>query len=345
MAKRRFRASEEESPVEQLTPDQRRARRRRDRELLKRGKKPPTGRSPRWRRALLLGVPAAIIVAVVLLLAFTNIFQTPCIQFSPIPASSGLPAFPPHNTTDFSTTWCPPAVGLVDHIHPYIQINIEGQSVNIPPSQPATQQNPDYPSIGRNSSYPGSYECDLPIHTHPPDPAVGFPDGVVHIESPWPYIYNLTSFFYVWQQSFSGVFVNSSHPNQPIVYQPNELLGFTADATHKVELFVDGAPSSAAGGLELNTLDYVANPYPTCLGEVYGTGHVILLEYVAISPAVQGSGLHPVGLDTAGPNAMTYMVSLGGPLQKSGSAPAESTDMAHAQFAALHWLSLRGVNA
>ena len=346
MAKRRFRNAEEpEAAPESLTPEQRRARRRRDRELLRRGKQPPTGRSSRLRRGLLLSIPVIVIAAVLLIFAFTNLLQTPCIQFQPIPQSSGLPAFPPHNTTDFSTTWCPPGVGIVMHLHPYIKIDIEGQTVGIPPTQQATAQNPDYPSIGRNSSYPNNFPCDLPIHTHPPDPALGFPDGVVHIESPWPYIYNLTSFFYVWQQSFSGVFVNSSHPNQPIVYQPNELLGFTADATHKVELFVDGNPSSAAGSLELNTLDYVASPYPSCVATVYGTGHTILLEYVAISPAVRGTGLHPVTLATAGPDSMQYLVSLGGPLQKSADGVAESTAQAHAEFASLHWLSLRGSSA
>ncbi|HYK93101.1 MAG TPA: hypothetical protein VEY07_03550, partial [Thermoplasmata archaeon] len=152
------------------------------------------------------------------------------------------------------------------------------------------------------------------------------------------------TFFYVWQQSFTGVFVNTSHPNQPIVYQSNELLGFTADATHKVELFVDGSPSTAGPSLELNTLDYESNPYPTCIGEVYGTGHVVLLEYVSITPAVRGAGLHPALLDSAPPPAMTYLVSLGGPLQKVGDSAAASTDQAHAEFAALHWLSMRGLS-
>lgn len=344
MAKRRFRNADEPLP-EELTPEQRRARRRRDRELVRKGKAPPSGRPNRRRRALLLSIPVVIIVAILSVLLFTQFFQAPCIQFQPIPQSSGQPTFPLHNTTDFSGTWCPPGVGLVVHMHPYIKIDIEGQTVNIPPTQLATPQNPDFPSIGRNASYPNNYACDLPIHTHAPDPALGYPDGVVHIESPWPYVYNLSSFFYVWQQSFTGVFVNSTHPNQPIVYQPNELLGFTSDATHKVELFVDGAASTAGPSLELNTLDYVANPYPTCLAELYGTGHVILLEYASISPAVRGSGLHPATLESAPPTAMPYLVSLGGPLQKVGDIAAETTDMVHAQFASLHWLSLRGFSA
>lgn len=343
MAKRRFRAGED-APLEDLTPEQRRARRRRDRELLRRGKKPPTGTRSPWRRVALLGIPAGVIVAVVLVLLFSNIFTTPCIEFTSIPASSGLPAFPPHNTTDFSQSWCPPGVTFVVHIHPYVKINIEGQAVGIPPTQAATPQTPDYPSIGRNSSYPGNYECDLPLHTHPPDAGVGFPDGVLHIESPWPYAYNLSTFFYIWQQSFSSVYVNSSHASQPIVYQSNELLGFTADATHKVELFVDGQPSSAGPSLVLNTLDYAPNPYPSCIGEVYGTGHVILLEYVQISPAVRAGALHPATLTTAGPSALPYLASLGGPLEKASNAPAESTTLAHAQFAALGWLALRGTS-
>ncbi len=341
MAKRRFRG-QEPAPVEDLTPEQRRERRRRDRELIKKGKKPPTGGASQRRRILLLSVVAIVIVAVILLITFGGFFKPPCITFQPIPESSGLPAFPPHNTTDFSTTWCPSGVALEMHVHPYLQINIEGQSVGIPPT---SSQAVNPPAIGSNSSYPGGYTCDLPIHTHPPDALAGYPDGVLHIESPWPYIYNLSTFFYVWQQSFSSVYVNTSHPSQPIVYQPNDLLGFTADANHKVELFVDGQASTAGPGLELNTLDYAASPYPSCLEAAYGTGHVIVLEYVSISPAVLGSGLHPATLATAGPNPAPYLASLGGPLEKVGDGPAVSSDRAHAELAALPWLTLRPTGA
>jgi hypothetical protein len=44
-------------------------------------------------------------------------------------------------------------------------------------------------------------------------------------------------------------------------------------------LYVDGQPSSAGPSLELNTLDNGPNTYPSCLGEVYGTGHTIALVY------------------------------------------------------------------
>jgi hypothetical protein len=341
VAKRRFRTVEA-PPEEVLTPEQRRTRRRRDRELRRKGKRPPTGRTSRSRRVLLLSVPVVVIVAVVLLLVFTNFFQTPCLKLQPIPSSSGLPAFPLHNTTDFTGTWCPPGASPVQVVFPYLRINIEGQSVGIPPTQSATSTTPDFPSIGRNASYPGNYACDLPLYTRPPLPAQGFPNGVIYLVSPWPYVYNLSAFFYVWQQSFSGVYVNTSYSNQPIVYQTNELLGFTADATHRVELFVDGAPSSAGPSLELNTLDYATGPQPQCLSELYGTGHTILLEYVSTSSTAVALQPPPAGLVTAGPNPMGYLVSLGGPLQKVGNAPASATDRAHAAFAGLAWLALKG---
>jgi len=342
VAKRRFRTPAETAP-EQLDPAERRARRRRDRELVKRGKKVPLGRSSPWRRAALLGIPAVVIVAIVLVLLYGNLFAAPCVQFQTIPSSSGQPEFPPHNTTNFDGTWCPANVALVEHIHPYLQIKVEGQTVGIPPTQSATPQNPDWPSIGRNSTYPGGYACDLPLHTHPPEPAGGLPDGIIHVESAWPYLYNLSDFFHVWSQSFSSVFVNSSSPSQPVIYQTNNLLGFTADSTHRIDLFVDGQPSAAGPGLVLNTLDYAENPYPSCLAQKYGTGHVILLTYTTVGAAALGSGLHPGGLATAGADPMVYWTSLGGPLQKVGSAVAQATDGDHLTFAGLHWLAGRPV--
>lgn len=343
MAKRRFQQAEE-APAETLTPEQRRAQRRRERSARKKGKTAKSGPTSRWRRALLLGVPAVVIIAVVLVLVFGNLFSTPCLTLQSIPEGSGVPAFPPHTTTDFSTTWCPSGVNLVEESFPYLQININGHGVGIPPTQAATSTNPDYPSIGRNSSYPGNYACNLPVATHPPLASSGYPDGTIYIASPWPYIYNLSTFFDVWAGSFSSVDVNASYSTQPIVYQPTDLLGFSSDATHKITLFVDGQVSTAGPSLELNTLDYGPSPYPTCLAEKYGTGHVIVLSYSTITPAVVGHGPRPIAGETAlGVDPELYLSSLGGLLQKVGDLPAQATDIAHATFASLGWLVLRPI--
>lgn len=344
MAKRRFRATSE-APVETLSPEERRALRKKERAKRKAGDKPKGVPSNPWRRALLLAIPVAVIVAVVLVFAFSNLFKTPCLNFSPIPQQSGVPAFPPHNTTDFSQTWCPQNANLVFHVHPYLKISIQGTMVGIPPTQAATSSNPDWPSIGRNSSYPGGYECDLPIHTHPPVASAGYPDGIIHLESPWAYDYNLSNFFSVWSQSFPSVNVNGSFSAQPIVYQTNDILGFRSDATHTVTLYVDNQPSSAGPDLTLNTLDYAPSPSPSCIGEVYGTGHVILISYAKLSPAMVGSGLHPATLSTQGADPMLYLTAHGGTLEKVPELAGHSTGTVEAKVASLLWLSLRADSA
>ncbi|MCI4351669.1 MAG: hypothetical protein L3K15_09200, partial [Thermoplasmata archaeon] len=264
MAKRRFQRAPEKAP-EQLTPEERRDKRRRDRTA--RGKRGPKGIGSPWRRAAAVGGSGGVVIAVIVVLVVLHPFNVPCISFVPNP--SGTPAFPPHTTTDFSGTWCPSSATLVVHMHPYLRLTINGQVVPLPDS------------IGRNASYTvggSSYECALPLHTHPASPP-DFPNGVIHIESPWPYQYNLSDFFSVWSQSYASVSVNSTASNRPIIYTPNDLLGFTPDSSHAITLFVDGQVSFAGPGLVLNTLDYATSPYPACLGEVYGTGHVITLTY------------------------------------------------------------------
>lgn len=288
MAKRKFRREPEseeddERKRESLTPEERRAQRKRDRQRQKAQGSADRTKRPTWRRVAIVGIPVGVIVAiVVVLIVFSgSLFAPPCLSFGPIPASSGVPAFPAHNTTDFSSTWCPTATPLFQ-VYPRIVITISGTAVNLPTA------------IGRNSSYPNHYQCNLPMFTQ--TTAVGgLPINTLYIVSPWTFTYNLSTFFTVWSESYSGAFVNTSHPNQPIVYQPNDLLGFTADATHSVDLFVDGAPSSSGPSLELNTLDHEANPYPRCLGEKYGTGHTITLSYSSKAPGtarpLPGAGL------------------------------------------------------
>ena len=329
MAKRRIRRSDDRAPEEQSVEE-----RRADR---KKGKKSASGRkgfgSP-LRRAAIIGIPVGIIAAIVVVLVFFNPFLTPCIQFSPIPTSSGVPAFPPHNTTDFTNTWCPPVTSLVLHVHPLVKIFIDGTSVTIPsPSSPPGD------SLGRNNSYPGGYECDLPIHTHPPAAAAGFPAGVIHLESPWAYIYTLSNFFGIWSQSYSSAFVNSTDSSQPIIYQQNDLLGFTTDAGHSIELLVNNQPSSDGPNLELNTLDYSPNPFPACLGERYGTGNVIVLAYGPTGAIVT---THPAGTLQTGPAApglLEHLVGWPGPHPSWWNAHMAPID--HARAASLGWLALR----
>ncbi|MCI4363798.1 MAG: hypothetical protein L3K13_05785 [Thermoplasmata archaeon] len=285
MAKRRLKSSASESDekapasAEERRTERKRERRRKDAQ----GKGAERLGRPRVRRALVLGIPAGIVVVAVVVLVFFNPFRAPCLVFQSIPSQSGLPAYPSHNaSTDLSTSWCPPSVSAAELIRPYLQIEIQHQFVGLPSS------------IGRNSSYNFQghpYTCDLPLNTQPPNPPSN-PDGTINIVSAWPYSYSLSDFFQVWSQSYSGVAVNSTKPSQPITYTPTDLLGFSADATHAITLFVDNQVSSAGPGLELNTLPYTTDAYPSCINTVYGSGHIILLTY-ATQAKVAVSELSP----------------------------------------------------
>lgn len=127
MSKRRGKDVEETLP-EELTPEDRRAKRKRDRARKKAGHD-PTSRSP-WRRALVIGVPVAIIAVVTIVLVLSNL-PTPCISLVPIPGGSGVPTYPQRGTTDFSTSWCPSA-SEVYGTAPMLTININGTVVNLP---------------------------------------------------------------------------------------------------------------------------------------------------------------------------------------------------------------------
>lgn len=59
--------------------------------------------------------------------------------------------------------------------------------------------------------------CMTALHTHTPD-------GVIHVESPEKRDFTLADFFAVWDEPFSQ----------------DEILGFKADATHRVRITVDG---------------------------------------------------------------------------------------------------------
>ena len=323
MSKRRLSGEEEAAPQVSRTPEERRRARKKERAAKKSGK---TGKAGPWRRAAYVGVPALIVVAVaVILITLTNANSIPCLQLTPVPVgSSGTPAFPPHNTTNFANTWCPGGVTTAVATFPFLTISIGSTSVSLPSS------------IGRNSSYPGGVACDLPVLTRPP--VTGYPAGTVYVESPWAFDYNLSTFFSIWSLSYANVFVNASHASQPIVYSANDLLGFSSDSTHGVHQFVDGSPSTAGPALGIVTLDYGPHPYPSCLGEKYGTGHRILLTYGAPSAGAAGSPLRSPILATGpadpGANSLLY----DSPMPHLGFGARERSDLAQLSSASLGWL-------
>lgn len=320
MAKRRFRPREEDRPVQELTPAERRALRKREKEGGKGTQ--AKGLGTPWRRAAMVGIPTAVIVAVVALLLL-NPFHTapPCLSLQDSP--SGMPAFPAKGTTDFTGTWCPQNAPTVLVVHPSLKILIEGQTAQIPTN------------VGRNTNFTG-YECDLPITTQ-----TSLATGVLQIASPWPYIYNLSAFFYVWSQSAAGAYVNASHPSQPITYQSNNLLGFTTDPGHVITLFVDNQPSSAGPSLDLDTLPYLNDQYPTCLGTIYGTGHTIVLSYHSTHSAAiaRGSAVPTLSTAPADPGLAARLWDSPMPQFGLGAPERAAVDQAHA--ASLAWFILR----
>lgn len=324
MAKRRVSADRDEVKAETpRTPDERRKQRKKDRAARKSGRTSTT--SP-WRRAAYIGVPAAVVVAVaVIIITLSNANSIPCLQLTPVPVgSSGTPAFPPHNTTNFANTWCPGGVTTAMATFPLLRISIEGTNVPLPPS------------IGRNSSYPAGGKCELPVLTRPF--ATGYPAGTIYVESPWAFEYNLSTFFSVWSQSYANVFVNSSHPSQHIVYDSNNLLSFVSDASHGVHLFVDGSPSNAGPSLGISTLDYGPNPYPVCLGEKYGTGHTILLTYSGASAGAAGGGLRAPTLASGPADPGANLLLYDSPMPHLGFGVGERAAIAKLTTGSLSWL-------
>ncbi len=163
---------------------------------------------------------------------------------------------------------CAVSEGTALHVHPYLRILINGESVTIPSG------------IGDSPS------CVQPVHTHDAS-------GVIHIESPNAAAqYTLGQFIQTWSATYEHVTVNGSP--HPIVFNSTDIMGFKADASHRVVLLVDGKPSSNYASLVLNPLDYCSAVstlppcYPTAGGSPpyyggqeypFGTGHTIVIEY------------------------------------------------------------------
>jgi hypothetical protein len=162
------------------------------------------------------------------------------------------------------------------HVHPYLQIWIEGKNVTIPCG------------VGALNGVCGGSPLE-PIHTHDAS-------GVLHIElgqaDAGSHNFTLGDFFTIWKWSSGDVQFNGT--SHPIMFTSTDILGYTADATHHVYLLVDGKNSTAWGSLNLEELDYcnssigTNSPCQTANGNPYwrggtsypfGTGHKIVIEY------------------------------------------------------------------
>ncbi|HEV2316167.1 MAG TPA: hypothetical protein VGV89_01140 [Thermoplasmata archaeon] len=337
MAKRRFKSSPDEETDEgpATSSEDRRRERKRQRTAREAGNVRAGSRSNLLRRGLIFGVPIAVIIGIIVLL-LVNPFQGPCLQLQAIPSQSGLPAFPSHNaSTDLTTSWCPPSVTSVMQVFPYLRIRIGGTDVGIPTS------------IGRNANYTYQgqpYTCTLPMSTNTGayDEANGLQPGSILITSAWPYVYTLGDFFEVWGQSYSTVDVNASYTAQPITYTSSDLLGFTPDATHSIQLFVDNQVSTAGPDLNLDTYSNNGQVYPSCMGRIYGTGHTVYLTYASslsaqvtplrgasgLATSVSGGALAELAWDSPAPHLITLVY--------------EFTSFGHLREQSLNWLLLRG---
>jgi hypothetical protein len=81
-------------------------------------------------------------------------------------------------TTREIATTCDPEMGQIFHIHPILEIVINGEKIEVPAN------------IGVEET------CMTALHTHTPD-------GVIHVESPEKRDFTLADFFAVWEQPFS----------------------------------------------------------------------------------------------------------------------------------------------
>ena len=134
---------------------------------------------------------------------------------------------------------CIAAQNYYIHIHPYLQIWVDGKNVSIPADIGITQG--------------GS--CLEPIHTHDSS-------GILHLELSQAEAnrnWTLGDFFTIWKytcnlQPAQCPTVNGT--SRPVVFDPSNILGFTADSSHKVVLLVNGVSSGAGASLNLEKYDY-----------------------------------------------------------------------------------------
>lgn len=179
-----------------------------------------------------------------------------------------------HPSGPYGTLPYPCGTGTqAQHVHPYLSIVINGQNVSVPA---------DIGIIGGGS-------CLEAVHTHDAS-------GIIHIEaSDTSTSYTLGNFFQIWGATYGSVTIGGTP--HPIIFNSTDILGFKEDQNHKVTLLVDGQPSAEWGALVLNRLDYCnanstgppcgqsarGDPYWNGAKYPYGTGHTIVIEYVATS--------------------------------------------------------------
>ncbi|HEY6283316.1 MAG TPA: hypothetical protein VIW22_05260 [Nitrososphaerales archaeon] len=180
---------------------------------------------------------------------------------------------------------CIAAQNYYIHIHPYLQIWVDGKNVSIPGNIGITE----------------SVSCLEPIHTHDSS-------GILHVELSQAEAnrnWTLGNFFSIWKytcnlQPAQCPTVNGT--SRPVVFDQSNILGFTADSTHHVTLLVNGVPSAAGASLNLEQYDYcytalslVPPCNPTAGGDPawnvvsntqhgtypYSTGNKIIIEFTA----------------------------------------------------------------
>lgn len=163
------------------------------------------------------------------------------------------------------------------HVHPYLSISIEGTPVTVPAA------------IGYLNRCPSGLE---EMHAHDAS-------GIIHIElsqTDSHANFTLADFFRVWSAIYPTVSINGT--SHPVEFTNTNIFGFSTDATHKVVVLVDGKAVANGAGVLLEQLDYCDSTnsnVPPCSGTAqgnplwnggsnypYGTGHTIVIEYVAI---------------------------------------------------------------
>ncbi len=174
------------------------------------------------------------------------------------------------------------------HVHPYLEIWVDGKNVTIPADVGLTQGG----------------ACTEPIHTHDSS-------GVLHLElsqSDLGHNWTLADFFSIWKYTCSVQASNCPVVNgttRPVVFNQTDILGYRADDTHKVELLINGTASSSWGNLPLLHYAYctstrsnvppcggpsgtaAGDPAWDCVGPgqcgtyPYKTGNIIVIEYAA----------------------------------------------------------------
>ena len=108
------------------------------------------------------------------------------------------------------------------HIHPVLQIAINGQPVSIPANigiDPSLWQDHSLDEYSMMQDMPDGMSGMAPLHTH--DAA-----GTIHVESRVTRAYTIGEFFRIWGQTFDE----------------NQLTGHPAGPGHRVSMAVDGVP-------------------------------------------------------------------------------------------------------